>query len=354
MSATFTTPELSRPVGLRRRVVQLFWSVLFPAAAAALALLYLVPPHLGSASSGVAQALARFASESPLVVLLVLFIAISETAHYWRSRFFGLPRVALRPWTRRRLGMGVGLAVVIALLLRTFVAEVYRVTSSSMLPDISVGDRLLVSKSAYGVRIPGTKLRLGARTPKRGDIVVFMGDAQDGHGRVALVKRVMGLPGDTVEFRGGLPYINGWPVPSCDAGTYQAFVRGQGVRGHLTVEYLDNHSYLTVLNYGDKNAPRFEVPPGQIFVVGDDRGMSSDSRFWNEGHGAGVPIDDVVGRVTRLLVGGRPDGRFELSHFFAPVGLDLHVAGLDLKNSRQWIADCLKDPSPSVPPTPSR
>jgi signal peptidase I len=353
MSATLTTPELTPPIGFRKKMLRVFWSLLFPASAALLTLRYLIPSKF-AAATGATQTVARFASQNPLVVLIVLFIAISETAHYWRSRFFGLPRLARRSWTRGRLATGVALVIALALFLRVFVAEVYRVTSASMLPDISVGDRLLVSKSAYGIRVPGTKLRLGAKLPKRGDVIVFMGDAQDGRGRVALVKRVIGLPGDKVQFLTGMAWVNGKQVPSCDAGTYQAFELGRGVKGHLAVEYLDNRAYLTVFDFSGKNTQPYNVPEGQVFVVGDDRDLSNDSRLWNNGHGGGVPVEDILGRVSRVLVGGRPDGRFDFSHVLAPVGLDLHMPGVDLTNARHWIRDCLKDPLPSEIPAPTR
>jgi signal peptidase I len=337
-----------------RRGRPLFWSIIVPGALTALAFKYLVPTRMAGKAGDATAAAARFASENPLIVILGIFIATSAAIHYWREWLLGTEDARPATWTRGRFGGVLTVTIVSALFLRTFVAEVYRVTSASMLPGLSVGDRLLVSKSAYGVKIPGVARRVGETLPKRGEVIVFMGDDPHGQGKTALVKRVMGLPGDTVVFSGGQALINGWQVPSCDAGPYVSFARGLTVRGRLVVEYLDNTAYLTVRNIGEKGTFQYIVQKGEVFVVGDDRGMSSDSRVWNDGRGAGVPAASITGRVTRVVVGGRPDGGLDFSRIFGRLGLELRQPGVDLKKTQEWIAGCLKESPSSVPPEKPR
>jgi signal peptidase I len=358
MSVTHVHDSLPRREQLANvisRGRQLGWSVLVPGVMTALAFRYLVPTRMSGVTGGATQAFAKFSSENPLIVILAIFIALSSAIHYWRERVYG-PAVSLRPsaWTRARFGAVLALTVASALFLRVFVGETYRVTSSSMLPGLAVGDRLLVAKSSYGLKLPGVARRLGETTPKRGDVVVFTGDSPTGQGKAMLVKRVMGVPGDTVVFTNGQPMINGWIVPSCDAGPYVNFTKHLTVRGRLTVEFLDNQAYLTVRTVGEKGSSQYTVPPGEVFVVGDDRGLSSDSRVWNEGRGAGVPLADIAGRVKRVLVGGRPDGRLDPSRLFQRLGLDFYQPGVDLTKAKEWIENCLKDAPPSVPPDKSR
>jgi len=358
-----SAPQMVRRHSLPRRETitwvvgrgrQFLWSLLLPGALTALELRYLIPSRMAGASGGVVQTFARFSSENPLVIVLALFIATSSAIHYWREWFYGRGvSSSSSPWSRSRFATVLSLIVVLALVLRTFVAETYRVTSASMLPGLGVGDRLLVAKSAYGLKLPGVAHRIGENVPKRGDVIVFMGDNPSGNGKIALVKRVMGVPGDIVVFSSGQGVINGWPVPVCDAGPYVNFARRLTVRGRLTVEFLDNQAYLAVHTVGEKGFMQYTVPRGEVFVVGDDRGVSSDSRVWNEGRGAGVPISDILGRVTRVLVGGRPDGRLDFSRVFTPLGVNLNQPGVDLTKSKEWISDCLKDPPASVPPAKS-
>ena len=154
-------------------------------------------------------------------------------------------------------------------------------------------------------------------------------------------------------FTEGHAIINGWPVPSCDAGPYVNVTKNQTVRGRLTVEYLGEEAYLTAYTIGEQGFMQYEVPKGQVFVIGDDRGMSNDSRFWNGRRGGGVPVEDISGRVSRVLLSGRPDGRLDFSRMFSAVGLDFRQAGVDLQQAKGWIADCLKQRPPAVPPPPS-
>jgi signal peptidase I len=296
-------------------------------------------------------AIATFASENPLLVGLALFIATSLVIHYWRGRFYG-PAVRTgfiaRSWAR--FAAALGIAVVAAVFIRTFVAEIYSVSGASMLPGIGLGDRLLISKSAYGIKIPGVAARLGAQLPKRGDVIVFTTEDPATHATTAFVKRVIGLPGDIIAFSSGIAIINRWPVPICDAGPYVSFSKQGAVRGRVRVEFLENTAHLTIQTIGGGGFAEYTVQAGEVFVAGDDRDVSNDSRAMNEGRGGGVPLSAIRGRVTRVLVGGRPDGRLDMSRILARPGLDLHWPGIDLTKTKGWIADCLKAPPPSIPP----
>jgi hypothetical protein len=168
-----------------------------------------------------------------------------------------------------------------------------------------------------------------------------------------LVKRVLGVPGDTIVGAQGSIFINGWRVPSCDAGPYAVLTGRLTVRGRLNVEFLGDKTYLTVSKFND-TFPAHTVGPGEVFVVGDDRGVSSDSRLWADSKGSGVPISALEGRVTRVLVGASPDGRLDLSRLLArPLGLEVRQPNLDLKATQGRIDVCLKArPSVTTPPAP--
>jgi hypothetical protein len=159
-----------------------------------------------------------------------------------------------------------------------------------------------------------------------------------------------------VAFHDGQMVINDWRVPTCDAGPYTSVLGRFTVRGRMGVETLDGRSYLTVWTPGEPPFEGFTVPPGQLFVVGDDRGMSNDSRVWNSRRGGGVPADAVEGRVSRILVGShREDGRLDFSRLMAPLSMHVRQPGIDLSNIEERISSCLKaPPKSSTPPAPSR
>jgi signal peptidase I len=225
-----------------------------------------------------------------------------------------------------------------------------------MLPTLEIGDRVLANRLAYGVSIPFTKSLAFRKVPRRGDLVVFRAEGLAGaDGPQSLVKRVIGIPGDRVSFEQGSLVINDWRVPTCDAGPYVDVAGKLTVRGRLTVEFLEDRTYLTVRKPLETPFPGYVVKPGEVFVVGDDRGMSSDSRIWNEGRGAGVSIGTLEGRVSRVLFGARPDGRLDFSRLLAPpLDLKVRLPGFDLHKTDERINECLaRRPAATDPPTGS-
>jgi len=206
----------------------------------------------------------------------------------------------------------VFVAFAVALFLRAFVVEAFKIPSGSMIPTLQVGDHIFVNKFSYGPAIPFTKTRLFSRMPpERGDVMVF---AFPEHPEQDFIKRVIAIPGDKLEARGGHPILNGWEVPSCFVGVY-TYTEGEPVpakhEGDLFVEFLDDEAFLTLYDrysggMNDYQGPYF-VKPGEAYVMGDNRHNSHDSRMWFGGQGGGVPFENIRGRAlfVWLSVGER-------------------------------------------------
>lgn len=171
----------------------------------------------------------------------------------------------------------------VVLILRSFVAEPFRIPSSSMMPTLLIGDFILVNKFAYGVRLPITNKKIIAiGQPKRGDVVVFRPPQ---HPDQDWIKRVIGLPGDTIAYRDNTVYINGEPTRYRRLGEYRGRGRGIEMTGaSLLVEQLPGrpHEVLEVdrLPFSDPGDGEWTVPEGHYFVMGDNRDRSDDGRFW--------------------------------------------------------------------------
>ena len=169
--------------------------------------------------------------------------------------------------------------------LRSFVAEPFKIPSSSMMPTLLIGDFILVNKFAYGLRLPINNHKfLAIGEPKRGDVVVFR---PPHHPDQDWIKRVIGLPGDTVAYRENTVYVNGIPMRYAKIGNYVG--KGQGAdmtgaellqeqlpgRPHAVLEREDSAYFI------QQGEGEWTVPPGQYFVMGDNRDNSEDSRFWD-------------------------------------------------------------------------
>jgi signal peptidase I len=148
------------------------------------------------------------------------------------------------------------LAIVLALFIRTFIVQAFKIPSGSMEDTLLIGDHILVNKFIYGIRIPfSNKTIIPVSEPERGDIVVF----EYPHDlKVDYIKRVVGIPGDVVESRNKVVYVNGQPENNNHAVHKDGFIL-PGVR--------DNFGPIT-------------VPADSLFVMGDNRDRSNDSRFW--------------------------------------------------------------------------
>ena len=191
----------------------------------------------------------------------------------------------------------LGLAIIIALAIRNFAIEPFRIPSGSMLPTLLIGDHLFVNKFAYGAQIPFTNYRLpGLREPERGDVVVFRvargpgqiiapADAKPDWPQEDFVKRVIALPGERVEVRsGGIVYVNGKRMASEYDGS--TFIDEHGRTTSVGVESLGECKHLVLDLPGAPGDTRsaFTLPEGRYFMMGDNRDNSRDSRDWGTVH----------------------------------------------------------------------
>lgn len=200
-------------------------------------------------------------------------------------------------------------ALIIALVIRTFLFQPFNIPSGSMEGTLLVGDYLFVSKYSYGYSHYSFPLsprlfkgRIFGSDPKRGDVVVFRLPKNDS---IDFIKRVIGLPGDTIQMKQGLLYINGTPVKrkrvsdfvgADPCGSGQAIVRVKRWR-----ETLPNGASYDTLDCVDDgfydNTGVYKVPPGDFFMMGDNRDNSADSRSL-VGY---VPLANIVGRAQMIF-----------------------------------------------------
>ncbi|GAB4555344.1 MAG: signal peptidase I [Geothermobacteraceae bacterium] len=179
-----------------------------------------------------------------------------------------------KPWWRE-YGEALIVAAILALIIRAFVVQAFKIPSGSMEDTLLIGDHLLVNKFIYGIQLPFSDQRyFTIRHPQRGDVIVFEFPRDEGKPwleRRDFIKRVVGTPGDTVEVRDKKVYINGklWEIP-------QEVHKENGIVGP---------------QYGPRdNMKPVKVPEGHFFVMGDNRDRSYDSRFWGF-----VPEEKVKG-----------------------------------------------------------
>lgn len=198
--------------------------------------------------------------------------------------------------------------------IRGFVFEPFRIPSRSMEPTLLVGDFLFVSKFAYGNRIPGTDHFLWQREPERGDIIVFKKTGSGlpgsffGLGPTLFIKRLVGLPGDTIAYRNQRLYINGQEVTvEGDARLFDTYRIQQGVemplQGEVRKEVLGDtvHDVMQLPGSPDVQVAETTVPAGQYVMMGDNRDNSRDSRLWNWPSWTFVPKEDLMGRAEFIF-----------------------------------------------------
>ena len=311
-----------------------------------------VARRLGSAALGTLQ---QALSELSLALKAEPFDAKTFSVAYAAASQRAAEQLA--PWRKgelREYAESIGVAILVALLLRAVVIEAFKIPSGSMKPTLQIGDHIFVSKFSYGPKVPFLNWRLFENLPpERGDVMVFeFPDANPANERQDFIKRVIAVPGDILEVDSGHPLINGWRVPSCRVGMYtEDDSSAYGLHsGALFVEFLQDQSYLTW--YEEHRLPQrqgpYEVKPGEVWVLGDNRHNSLDSRAWmraDGGLGAGVPFANIKGRAlivwfpaSRMLVN-------VMGHPQLPDGAPNELV--------EGIERCLRErPSATVPPPP--
>ena len=187
--------------------------------------------------------------------------------------------------------------LLIVLMFRSFLFEPFKIPSGSMIPTLLVGDFIVVNKFAYGLRLPVLhKKFLSLGDPQRGDVVVFRYPVDPS---VNFIKRLIGLPGDTISYRNKELFVNGEPVPVVKKGRFTSdevkcsTPRSDASRLLETVGRVE-HDILLHSNSGSRNG-QWQVPEGHYFVMGDNRDRSNDSREWGF-----VPEENLMGRAVGI------------------------------------------------------
>ncbi len=208
-------------------------------------------------------------------------------------------------------------AILIALVVRTVAYEPFNIPSGSMIPTLLVGDYLFVSKFSYGYSryslpfgLPLFSGRILFHPPERGDVIVFKLPTDNS---TDYIKRVIGLPGDTIQMKEGQLYINGTEVPRKRIADY-LYQEDNGTIIPLAeyIETLPNGVQHPIIKMGDNgpldNTQIYHVPPGDYFMMGDNRDNSEDSRVLSAvGY---VPAENLVGKAQFIFFSTNGSARF--------------------------------------------
>jgi signal peptidase I len=184
--------------------------------------------------------------------------------------------------------------ILLVLVIRSFIAEPFRIPSASMLPTLHIGDFILVNKFSYGIRLPVLNSKIiDTGTPSRGDVIVFRYPQQP---EIDYIKRVVGLPGDRIGYFDKTLYINGEAVELQAVENIDPATSQLNVGSDVFYEMLNEAKHLIAI---ESNRPGAEgemvVPEGHYFVMGDNRDNSNDSRVWGP-----VPESHLVGKAFMI------------------------------------------------------
>jgi len=177
------------------------------------------------------------------------------------------PKSQVREWAE-----SIIIALILALIIRTFIVQAFKIPSGSMIPTFKIGDRIFVNKFLYGAKVPFTNFRLpGLREPGRGDIVVFISTETP---KKDFVKRLIAKGGEKVAIKDGSIYVNGESIE--EPASIRSF-------------YYYNRG-----DFGSEGGA-VTVPEGSYFMLGDNSASSRDSRYWGF-----VPKENVLGKVVLI------------------------------------------------------
>ena len=159
----------------------------------------------------------------------------------------------------REYAEAIVIAIILALIIRTFVVQAFKIPSGSMIPTLVIGDHILVNKFTFGVKVPFTDhIMFSFDAPERSDIIVFKYPEDESKD---FIKRIVATPGDKISLRNKVLYVNGNPV----------------IESYI--QHTDSTVFPSGLHPRDSFAP-ITIPPDKYFVMGDNRDQSLDSRFW--------------------------------------------------------------------------
>lgn len=240
--------------------------------------------ELQAAETSLGEALAARQVEAAAAALRIL----DETS----SRHFAFARSGVA----REYAEIIGAAIFLAVMLRGFVVEAFHIPTGSMIPTLEIGDHIFVNKFIYGLRLPFTDWTLFTlRAPRRGEVVVFEDPTNP---EKDLIKRVIGLPGDSIEIISDQIFLNGEKLPREEIGTAEwtehsdLTNREEVYVGRRYRETLGGLSYEVRYDLNLSNEAPITVPEGDIFVMGDNRDNSQDSRYFGT-----VSVEKVKGRA---------------------------------------------------------
>ena len=200
-------------------------------------------------------------------------------------------------------GKQLAIAIFLVLIIRSSFVEPYKIPSGSMIPSLFIGDHIFVNKMSYGLKVPFSEFFLdrpiyitNTEVPSRGDVIVFRYPKNTA---INYIKRVIGLPGDAIEIRGKTLFINDEKIEDIphEDESFTSGIENELDKERLTLFMSTINSVKHPVLYDQNNLSNLDwgphrVPEGSLFVMGDNRDRSSDSRFWGF-----VPLENVKGRA---------------------------------------------------------